>query len=131
MNSDKNYIIDEIKKHLGYTRDSELADFLEIGQSTISNWRRRNTLDYELILSKCEDLDANWLFRGVGNMLISDKKDENSKLLGKNITQIEEGNESNIDDYLKLIDKIENLDDTKTQLLQLFLKKNNDLQIAL
>ncbi|MFV0141052.1 helix-turn-helix domain-containing protein [Empedobacter falsenii] len=131
MNSDKNYIIDEIKKHLGFTKDSELADFLGIGQSTISNWRRRNTLDYELILSKCEDLDANWLFRGVGNMLISDKNEDNSELLGKNITQIEEGKDSNLDNYLKLIDKIENLDENKTQLLQLFLKKNNDLQIAL
>lgn len=131
MNSDKNYIIDEIKKHLGFTKDSELANFLEIGQSTISNWRRRNTLDYELILSKCEDLDANWLFRGVGNMLISDDNVDNSELLGKNIAQIEGGDESNLDNYLKLIDKIENLDETKTQLLQLFLKKNNNLQIAL
>lgn len=131
MTSDKNYIIDEIKKYLGFIRDSELADFLGIGQSTISNWRRRNTLDYELILSKCEDLDANWLFRGVGNMLISDKKEDNSEFLGKNITQIEEGKDLNLDNYLKLIDKIENLDDTKTQLLQLFLKKNNDLHIAL
>lgn len=66
---DKSLIINEIKTHLNYKTDTELAEFLGIKQPTISTWRKRNTIDYELIIAKCNDIDANWLLTGEGSML--------------------------------------------------------------
>lgn len=73
---DKSLIINEIKNHLQYKTDTELAEFLGVKQPTISTWRKRNTIDYELIIAKCNDIDANWLITGKGKML---KKETTNK----------------------------------------------------
>ena len=66
---DISFIINEIKLYLGIKTDSEFADFLGIKQPTISTWRKRNTIDYKLIITKCNNIDANWLLTGQGEML--------------------------------------------------------------
>lgn len=69
---DKSKIIREIKLYLGFKNDTELADFLGIKQNTLSTWKSRNTMDYDLVISKCDFIDANWLLTGEGEMLKSD-----------------------------------------------------------
>ena len=69
---DKSLIINQIKLHLGIKTDSEFAEFLGVKQPTISTWRKRNTIDYDLIITKCNDIDANWLLTGEGEMLKSE-----------------------------------------------------------
>ena len=54
---------------MGIKTDSEFADFLGVKQPTISTWRKRNTIDYKLIITKCNNIDANWLLTGQGEML--------------------------------------------------------------
>lgn len=66
---DKSKIINEIKLHLNIKTDSEFADFLGIKQPTIASWRKRNTIDYELIISKCNEINGHWLLTGEGEML--------------------------------------------------------------
>ena len=67
----KKLILKKIMNHLNIHKDYLFADFLGISQSTLSNWYKRNVLDYELIISKCDFLDANWLLTGKGSMLKS------------------------------------------------------------
>lgn len=52
--------------------DSHAALALKLGVSatTISNWKKRNTIDYELIFTKCEGVNLNWLILGIGSMLM-------------------------------------------------------------
>lgn len=69
---DISLIISRIKSYLNIKTDSDLAHFLGIKQPTISSWRSRNTLDYDLIITKCNKIDANWLITGKGEMLRSD-----------------------------------------------------------
>lgn len=71
---DISLIINEIKFHLGIKTDSEFASFLGTTQSNIATWKKRNTINYELIIAKCPDIDANYLFSGKGPMLRSNKK---------------------------------------------------------
>lgn len=66
---DKSLILKEIKKHYNFKTDGEFADFLGIKQNTLSNWSTRNSIDYERIITKCEDIDANWLLTGKEPML--------------------------------------------------------------
>ncbi|HAY3505753.1 S24 family peptidase [Elizabethkingia anophelis] len=65
----KSLILNDIKSHLGFKTDSDFADFLGIKQNTLSNWKSRNTMDYELIITKCDKINANWLLTGEGEML--------------------------------------------------------------
>lgn len=67
--NDKSLILNEIKSHLKYTKDAELAEFLGIKPNTLSNWKTRNTLDYDLIITKCEFVNGDWLLTGKGEML--------------------------------------------------------------
>lgn len=66
---DKSLILKEIKKHYSFKTDGEFAAFLGIKQNTLSNWSTRNSIDYDRIIEKCEDIDANWLMTGKGEML--------------------------------------------------------------
>ncbi|HUH35109.1 MAG TPA: S24 family peptidase [Moheibacter sp.] len=66
---DKSLILNEIKKHLKFKTDTELANFLGVKQNTISTWKARNTIDYDLIITKCDFINANWLLTGKGEML--------------------------------------------------------------
>lgn len=51
---DKTLILNRLKKLKNFNTDKELADFLGISKSTLSNWYHRNSLDYDLLFSKCE-----------------------------------------------------------------------------
>ncbi|MDK7375944.1 helix-turn-helix domain-containing protein [Weeksella virosa] len=73
---DKTLILNQIKKHLKFKTDTEFADFLGVKQPTISTWRKRNTIDYDLIIAKCDNIDANWLMTGKGNMLKSKDREQ-------------------------------------------------------
>lgn len=72
---DKSLILKEIKKYYNFKTDGEFADFLGIKQNTLSNWSSRNSIDYDRIISKCENIDGNWLLTGQGSML----KDSSTK----------------------------------------------------
>ena len=47
---------------------AELARFLGIAPATLSNWKARGSLDYDLVFSKCEQLNLDWLLTGRGAM---------------------------------------------------------------
>mgnify|MGYP003466685569 CR=1 FL=1 len=60
-------IVRRAKEIRGFKTDLELAQFLGIARSTLSNWITRNSIDYPLILEKMKDVDYNWLLTGKGH----------------------------------------------------------------
>ncbi len=67
---DKTLILREIKTHLGYKKEIEFADFLEIKPQTLNSWYTRNSFDYEVLYAKCEKwINPHWLLTGEGEML--------------------------------------------------------------
>lgn len=75
MSTKKNnsLILNEIKSHYKFKKDSHFADFLGIAPTTLSSWHSRNSFDYELVYAKCGDIDGNWLLTGEGPMLRKDR----------------------------------------------------------
>lgn len=71
MEKDNSLILKGIKLHYRLKTDAEFARFLGIKPNSLANWYSRNTMDYEKVISKCEDIDANWLLTGKGTMLKS------------------------------------------------------------
>ena len=107
----KGDILNRIKQRKGFTTDAELAAFFEVGKSTISNWYKRNSIDYDLLFSKCEQEDLNWLLTGKGEMLKQD------------IVQ------SHVDDADTLLNEVKDSlkDDRKTNMLLQLIMDNSKL----
>ena len=122
---DKSLIINLIKLHLGIKTDSEFAEFLGVKQPAISNWRRRNTIDYELIITKCNDINANWLLTGKGEMLDHPHNEATHNINSSNNTYIngvgdnsqDKTNEKNIYNEM-IITQRELIDSLKEQITQ-------------
>ncbi|WP_461534363.1 LexA family transcriptional regulator [Sinomicrobium sp.] len=57
-------ILEKLKKHLQIKTNTELARILNVKPNTISTWKRRNSVDYELIVSICQQqgIDLNTVF---------------------------------------------------------------------
>ncbi len=68
-------ILGRLKVALNATTDTELAEALGVRQNTISTWKTRGSLDFPLIISKCDNIDLNWLFTGRGNMVRDEQSD--------------------------------------------------------
>ncbi|NDW10484.1 S24 family peptidase [Dysgonomonas sp. 520] len=69
MKLDKRQILKEIKKHYNFSTDAEFARFLEVKPQVLSNWYARNTFDYDILYTKCVDVNPGWFFSGEGEML--------------------------------------------------------------
>jgi len=57
-------VIERLKKALKIKTDIELSEFLNIKPNTISTWKKRNSVDFDSIISICElyELDLNEIF---------------------------------------------------------------------
>lgn len=61
-----NKIIDRAKVALGVTLDIDFARKIGILPSTLTNWRKRGTINYPLLMSKCQNTSLDWLLIGKG-----------------------------------------------------------------
>lgn len=66
-------IVKRAKTTMGFKTDSELAAYLGISRSTLSNWCARNSLDFPLLLEKMKGVDYNWLLVGKGSPIHREK----------------------------------------------------------
>jgi len=65
----KGSMLDAIKRHLNMKKNTEFASFLGISSQAVSNWYARNSFDAELIYTKCDFLNPDWLLTGREPML--------------------------------------------------------------
>lgn len=72
--------LEEIIRYYSDNKPSAFAKYIGVAPSTISTWLARNTLDYDLIFAKCENINAEWLLSGRGNILKDDSV-PNEKIL--------------------------------------------------
>lgn len=57
-------ILNRLKELLEIDSDFGLSEYLGVKANTISSWKKRDSLDYSLIIAKCEheDFDLNYVF---------------------------------------------------------------------
>lgn len=74
-------IILRLKNILGIESDKELGELLGVTKGAISNWKKRNSIDWNLVFSKCEHVDLNWLINGYDgrDVVASTKHDTETK----------------------------------------------------
>ena len=61
--------LEAIIKHYSDGKPSVFAKLIGVAPSTISSWLSRDTLDYDLVFAKCENISSEWLLTGKGSML--------------------------------------------------------------
>ena len=61
--------LEAIIKHYSDGRPSVFAKLIGVAPSTISSWLSRDTLDYDLLFAKCENISSEWLLTGRGEMI--------------------------------------------------------------
>lgn len=61
-------VIERLLIYFNVKTQRELAEQLGVSVTTLSNWKSRNTIDYELLFTKCENINFDWLFMGRGEM---------------------------------------------------------------
>lgn len=69
-------IIERLKEALEINSDSTLAERLKVTKGTLSNWKARNSLDFEKVFSVCGLISVDWLLTGEGEMLKPTKEIE-------------------------------------------------------
>lgn len=57
-------ILQRVKSHLGLKTDGELAEQLGLGQTAISAWKKRGSINLDLVITNCAGADMNWLLFG-------------------------------------------------------------------
>ncbi len=72
----KGVILDRVKDYYNLKTNSELADFMGVSKSTISNWYARNSIDYDILFTRCTDANLNWLITGEQNPVNESVKNE-------------------------------------------------------
>lgn len=70
-------MLEALINHFANGNKSQMARILDISPQAISTWLARNTFDHELIYSKCENINPDWLLTGRGSML----KEETASLI--------------------------------------------------
>jgi transcriptional regulator with XRE-family HTH domain len=58
------HILQSIKDYKGFKTNAQLAEYLGVSSSTLSNWVARNTLDENLIMSKIPEITLRFLRTG-------------------------------------------------------------------
>ena len=66
-------MLEQLINYYSNGNKSLFAKKLGVKPQTINSWIKRNTFDYELIYANCENVSADWLLSGEGEML----KEEN------------------------------------------------------
>lgn len=70
-------ILDAIKAVYGLKTDVQLANKLDVKTQTLSTWRARDKFDIQLLYSKCDLIDGNYLLSGKGQILRNKNKQIN------------------------------------------------------
>jgi hypothetical protein len=129
MKKDIELILNKIKEYYSLNGDAEFARFLGIPPTTLSSWRSRGNINYDLLYSKCVDIDANFLLSGEGKIKRNEPNEHDPvsqflKILSEKDEKINELNK----EVLELNKKVITLEFEHKKLLNIP-KKTGDMDI--
>jgi len=96
-------ILERAKAALGIKTDQELAELLNIKQTTLSSWKRRGNIDLASVIALCKDISADWLIYGKGEMVCGEESD----IVEKITSMLREMDQESQRDILKYVQKEE------------------------
>lgn len=67
------FILDNLKKAYNIQTDTALAKLLGLTQGAIANWKQRGTVNFDLILKKCDNISLDYLISGKEPRFLEEK----------------------------------------------------------
>ncbi|MEI6750630.1 MAG: helix-turn-helix domain-containing protein [Bacteroidota bacterium] len=58
------FLVERLKSYFQVDTDLKLSEILGVKANTVSTWKTRNSIDYNLIIAKCDKADLHWLIKG-------------------------------------------------------------------
>lgn len=80
---DKTLMLEQLINHYTNGNKANFAAMIGIKPQLLSNWLKRKTFDAEMIYMRCNDISADWLLSGEGDM-IRNKQTDNSQIVNPN-----------------------------------------------
>lgn len=119
-------ILERLKETFQVKKDKELAEILGVEQQNITNWKNRNSIPYEFIISLCLEKNINMIY------ILTGKKESNSIKNDDNLSKVEK----EILEKLKTLDPLQkksillkvNAEILKNEEKEIELLKNNILR---
>ncbi|AXX94476.1 helix-turn-helix domain-containing protein [Arcobacter ellisii] len=74
-------ILQRLKEESSLKHDREIADLLGVEQQNITNWKTRNSIPYDLIISLCLEKEINLIY------ILTGKKNKNSVKIDKELSK--------------------------------------------
>jgi hypothetical protein len=72
-------IINRLKIAFSAKNDADIAKKLHISPQSLSNWKKRKTIDWKSVFTYCEHVNLNWLLTGEGAMFKEKKQEKQPK----------------------------------------------------
>lgn len=94
-------ILKRFKEELNLKHDREIAEILGVEQQNITNWKARNSIPYDLIISFCLEKEINMIY------ILTGKKDSNSLKNDENLSKTQK----------EITEKIKNLDPIQQKII--------------
>lgn len=116
-------IIDRLKIAMGIKKDLKFAKKIGVNPSTLSGWKKRNTLDWPKVLEEVKNFDANYIL--FGKTRHGDELVDYSKVEEKNVEYIENDINGMIKDIIQNDHKYGLESELKAQIIITLLKSKN------
>lgn len=103
---------DILETLINYYCDGNKAKFaamIDITPQLLSNWLKRNTLDYEQVYSGCPNLSGDWLLSGEGDIIRQTSQNDNKQ----------NGNKELLALCKSLVDNYQQRDDVMSKLVSM------------
>lgn len=114
---DKGLILEALKSYKSFKSDSEFADYLEVSEEELQQWKRKHSYDVTKVCLKFPEITAEWLITGEGEIL---KKDQSLHVTGSNNTINNTASEVNATKTIeRLIDLLYRQDDKIDRLIKI------------
>lgn len=94
-------ILKRLKEETKLKHDREIAELLGVDQQNITNWKTRNSIPYDLLISLCLTKEINLIYILTGRKNVNSTKNEN------NLTKTQK----------EIIEKLKNLDPIQQKII--------------
>ena len=105
----KSEILEVLISHYSDGNKARFAAMIGIKPQLLSNWIKRDTLDYEQVYRGCPNLSGDWLLSGQGEIERKDSQNDNTTYSDKELLSLCKSLVENYSQHIEAMNKLMSL----------------------